>query len=660
MKIYHLLLASLTLSFPGYGVTTVVKDGDTLVGTFTIVADGDSLQVEEGGLVTGLAADAVAIGADNQTVINSGTIFMDGTGNFGIVGGAFENITVINNGLLSANTGLGDLGILIGAGSGHLLVNNGSILSDNLAVVSVNWTDGVIINNGQISSDGFDGIQCTSPSNIKIVNSGQVLAGARGIFVDSPTGSTRLTNTGSITVGGSDPGLSLVSAPGDSVVINSGRISAQGAGALGVSVGSSDNVVFTNSGIISSTSAGGFQLGAGSNNHFINSGIIQAPSAPAILIINATDPTLTLLRGSNIQGDVQFLINPLNLLNVETGLNLSLTRTNDAGFNNFGIEAPFILSGLTVGVIDPTGFTLQPDVVADLSDTILDSVYRHRLGCCTPCGSGAWVQGIGSYRKRSHADKHVGYDIFQGGFLIGYDNSICRGYLGLFAGASYVEAEVDHKTQKAHINSYVGGATYETCFCNNFVGLAITAGYIDWDNDRYVMNNLVAGGVETASADIDGFFLSPEITITRKIGSHSCQPVMSFTLRYAGFFPGNYSESGSQTNLSVSDRHINLLTTRLEAALPLSDICGKCCWSVEPYIGVYGRYQLSNGSIDGEFLGQDLSFSQPGPRNVAAFLSGIRGIQSFGCVNLSLNLEASFDSHSSARLLGEGGVNWNF
>ena len=135
---------------------------------------------------------------------------------------------------------------------------------------------------------------------------------------------------------------------------------------------------------------------------------------------------------------------------------------------------------------------------------------------------------------------------------------------------------------------------------------------------------------------------------------------MSFTLRYAGLFLGNYSEKGSLTNLSVKNREIDLLTTRFEFALPYSATRGICCWSVEPYVGVFGRYQVGGNRVDGELFGQSLSFDPGSPRNLAAFLFGFRGVQSLGCFNLFLNLEGSFDNYSSSRILGEGGIGFSF
>ncbi len=394
-----------------------------------------------------------------------------------------------------------------------------------------------------------------------------------------------------------------------------------------------------------------------------NSGTIVAlESGTYALNFEGSNQTLNLLRGSNIQGAVIVSsIFALNL-NVETGLNLALTLdpASSRTYGSFGIQAPFVNVGNTVAVIDPTGLAMQADVAADLSDTILNNIYRHKLSCCVPCGDGFWAQGIGSYRKRSHGSNVVGYDNWQGGFLFGYDKNYCGGDIAFFLGASFGEAVVDERTQKADINSYVAGFAYERNVCNTFFGVASAFGYVDWDNRRYVMNNLAPGGVETAHADINGLFVSPELTIAHTCSSPWCKPVMSFTCRYAGLFLGDYREKGSTANLSVKHRQIDLLTTRFEVATPFSDSNPCFCWSVEPYLGVFGRYQVKGNRIEGVLLDQSIDFNQEGPRNLAAFLVGFRGTQSFDALNIFLNVEWSFDSASSARILGEGGFFWTY
>ncbi|MCC5832738.1 MAG: hypothetical protein JJU12_06830 [Chlamydiales bacterium] len=60
------------------------------------------------------------------------------------------------------------------------------------------------------------------------------------------------------------------------------------------------------------------------------------------------------------------------------------------------------------------------------------------------------------------------------------------------------------------------------------------------------------------------------------------------------------------------------------------------------------------GQSRGFHAGQNVNFSTD------SAIIGFRGIKSFGCLNLFLNIEASFDSASGNRVVGQGGVGWNF
>ncbi|NGX46554.1 MAG: hypothetical protein K940chlam2_01746 [Chlamydiae bacterium] len=568
--------------------------------------------------------------------------------------------TVIGPGQTETNTVT-----VANAGDELIIEEGGAVTTTNEDAVSMNADNQKTTNDGAISTTGASarGILNNGGSNAVITNSGSISttgSGASGILTIVGD-NVVITNSGSISTTESNAYGIVNDSGAFAVITNSGSISTTNLTAHGI-VNDGDNVVITNSGSISTTesNAYGIFINFNSDNaHVINSGTIYSALSNALDFQGST-PTLTLLRGSNIQGPVKVSNSAASLaLNVEKGLNLALTLTGN-NFGTLGISLPFVQVGSTIATVDPTGLAMQADVAADLSDTILDGIYRHRLSCCTPCDCGVWAQAIGSYRKRSEGHDIVGFDNWQGGFLVGYERLICEGRASLFGGATFGKAEVDETTARADINSYVGGLSYETCFCNSFLGLAIVAGYVDWDNERFIMNNQVAGGIDKAHADIDGFFITPEATLAHQFASLWCHPSLSFTLRYAGLFLGDYNEKGSQTNFSAKDRDIGLITTRLEAAVPYSRECGICCWSLEPYIGGFGRYQVNGNRIKGELLAQPLNFDQGGAKNLAALLIGFRGIQSYGCLNLSLNVEASFDTGCSSRILGEGGLGWNF
>ncbi|MCC5831877.1 MAG: autotransporter domain-containing protein [Chlamydiales bacterium] len=518
--------------------------------------------------------------------------------------------------------------ILAGVGDRAIVQEEARLEVDGAAALEMNNDDQKALNRGIIETTGNNATAIlVSGERARILTSGVIeTEGAESAGIAVAGEEYDIRTSGLIRTRGAVSDV-IILAGDRGRIENRGKILAEDVSARGIEISGNDVLV-------------------------VNSGTIS--SAAAALDFSGLNPRLELLSGSNLQGSVE-TVNPLGLT-VDRGLNLSLTL-GSGSFGDLAINAPFVLVGNTIAVIDTTGFAFQADLLADLSDTLLSSIYRHRFVCCTPCGSSFWVQGLGSYRER---DEDIRYHNSQSGFLAGFDTPLCGGDASLFGGASFACAEVSNHSQKADIDNYVGGISYQARFCDSFFGFALIAGYVDWENRRCVMNNLAAGGMQNARAEIDGAFISPEVTYAYRLPFIWRRPVIGLTLRYAGLFLGDYQERGSSMNLSVKGRHVDLITTRLEFSLPLSFSCGYACWDFEPYLGTYGRYQVGGRDVDGVLLGEPLSFDQTGPRNLAAFLFGIRAIQSVGYLDLFINIEGSYDTHSGSRLLGEGGIGWNF
>ncbi len=634
----------------GYGASFIVENGEIRPAQ-TLDTAGDVGLIEAGGEILTAVAPGVDMQADDQELKNHGTIRT--TDNRGVVN-IGDRSWIVNTNLITT-TGDSAQGIR-NSGSDVVIFQSGTVRTEGdfaAAITHFNGTGAYLANGGLIETigDTSPGIFCGGLDSL-FVNRGLIITrgdGSHGM-ASNENSNAKLVNTGCIvTEGSTSDGInyagvildskSLVSFNDDFRIFNTGTILAQGP---------------DSDGIFDSTE----------DTHVINSGTIVSLQGFAInFFTDPNNPTLTLLRGSNLQGPVQ--AETLNI-NVETGLNLALNIQTDNGFNAGVIEAPYAIQGVVnssdlIGVIDPTGPSMQSDIAVDLSDTFLNGIYHHRTAfpcCCNPsdCG-GVWVEGIGSYRERDPRH-YVSYKITQGGFLVGYNASFNAGYLNLFAGATFGEAIVDKKTQTTDFNCYVGGISYERLFCDSFVGLALVAGYADLDNHRYVMNNLAPGGVEEARASSGGLFITPEVTYAYTFGRCWCNPIISSTIRYTGLFLGSYTEHGSVTNLKIKDRNLQFLTARVDLGFPLTDQC--CSWEVEPYIGGAGRFELSEPRIKGELLGQPLLFHSAVSDKLGYFLVGFRGERSFGCLDLFLNLEANWDNANSFRVLGEGGIGYVF
>ncbi|MCH9626875.1 MAG: hypothetical protein S4CHLAM2_05060 [Chlamydiales bacterium] len=647
--------------------------GATSSGIETLGAGTNILNI---GLVTTRGDTSFGIYAqgDNSYVLNKGTVSTSGASSAALRNSG-SNSTFVNTGLATAVQSPG----FFNDGTNSVMTNSGTIQSGSSNAITNVGNNNRVFNQGNLFTTGNTApVVFSDVPFFEIVNTGMIRSeGSSSFGIQSDSGDFIASNSGSILTGGDDAiGITLnadsiftvtnygfistlgsaahgIQSQGSEVSITStGAISVVGPNAHAVNIDGGTNVQFINSGTVVAQGTGGDGVTtSAANMHVVNSGTIVSLQANA-LNFAGTDPSLTLLRGSNLQGAVQ-TTNPLDL-NVQRGLNLALSLASGS-FDTLNIDAPFVLANGAVAVVDPTGFAVQADAVADLSDTFLGGIYRHRAAfpsvCADTCGCSLWVEGVGSYRER-HKKGLSRYEVKQGGFLVGLD---FRG-LGLFGGAAFGDAFIGECTQETTIRSYVGGVSYEMIASNQFFGVAFLAGYSSLDNSRYVMNNLAPNGVDKAQACPSGFFLSPELTYVQSFPQFWCMPTLSGTVRFASLFLGDYSETGSLANLAVADRNVQLVTLRGELGFPSCH----CFLDWEPYMGGAGRFQLDGCEVEGALLGQNLHFTTALPANLGYFLIGLRGLRSVGCFDLFLNLEINFDSAQSFRVFGESGISYIF
>jgi hypothetical protein len=247
---------------------------------------------------------------------------------------------------------------------------------------------------------------------------------------------------------------------------------------------------------------------------------------------------------------------------------------------------------------------------------------------------------------------------------MGYSHPIRKGYIDVFAGGAYEYATIERDNgydvgntigaQNVRVSTGFGGFAYELPCHNHFYGLALVAGYTDFKTRRQVANNLVAGGLETASGNPNGFFLSPEITYSYILNNLSIQPCLTGTVRYAASFLNSYDEHGSAADLQVKNRSIQLLTLKGTAEF---------CTSTRlayPYVGIAGRFQVGGNHVNATLLGQSISFDTKIGQNIVYGFIGLNFNRYFCGKNFSFNFEADFDNYNSIRCIGEGCFSYKF
>ncbi|MCH9611242.1 MAG: hypothetical protein S4CHLAM81_01700 [Chlamydiales bacterium] len=482
---------------------------------------------------------------------------------------------------------------------------NGSIIVSDAVAVLMNATNQTVNNAGLISTSGIGSSYAISASNT----------------------SAAISNSGTISTTGTPDGYGIYIAGSNSHITNSGIIRTTGTDSDGIRVDTGGtNVMIHNSGIIETSGPGGYGVTiAESNGLLINSGTIKSDQTSS-LFFTAANPTLKLLKGSNLQGPITSSGGGLNLQS-EEGMNLLFTMdASSVGFASLNIGSPFVTVGAngTLASIDRTGFIYQTDFFEDLTDSIQDSIYRWMpmLLTCHKPSCGVWAKTLGSYRICSN--EIAFYDWISGG-LAGANWEALYGTLGVYGGGTYGEAHISNGSQESDLRTGLGGLTYEQLMGPLFFGFSMAAGYVNWKNEREILDNLVAGGVNVAKAETDGWFLSPEITAAGWGALNERWGVLlSSTLRYSGLFLGSYSEKGSSSNFKVHNRHIDLMKLRGEFSFVGHHEKYGHEWELAPYVGVAGLFQVGGTRVRGELLNQPLAFSAVEKENMFEFLYGMR------------------------------------
>ncbi|MTI05611.1 hypothetical protein E1180_08780 [Roseibium denhamense] len=359
---------------------------DTAITTFgtDLTTAGETGTVAAGETLSGVDDDGVFMGADNQTVINNGTINLQTTGvtSYGGVGTLSDNSTVENNGTITTSgeeafgiVGGGDNFIVTNSGTisttgeegfgifalgdGNTLINTGSIITtgeESRAFFSFGDAD-QISNTGTISTSGEDaqGIFSTGDNAI-IENSGSITTQGEDSFgIFSAGDSSTITNTNSITTNGIDA-IAIFSVGDASNVTNSGTLTTSGDGSHGISVEGSGSTV-TQSGTI--TTSGPNAHGIESDQDgitIVNSGKINVTGDNSdgidvdgigTVVINSGTITSLDADGNGID------VNGANALVTNSGT-ISVSGPDGVGIDITGNDAVIVNSGTVLSTSGPS------------------------------------------------------------------------------------------------------------------------------------------------------------------------------------------------------------------------------------------------------------------------------------------------------------------
>jgi hypothetical protein len=518
------------------------------------------------------------------------------------------------------------------------------------------FSDGTVLNSGSITGGNFGGIRATTAN---VANSGTITGGAGSAGIVATT--ANVTNSGTIT---GDQGIFA-----DIVanVTNSGTI--RGSGSVGISSNNTANVI--NSGTITGGTNGiALLAGFGGVANVTNSGIITGGTAALQFDVNPD--TLTLLPGSKIIGAIN-LGGGGDTVNVRTG-NQNLTFDTLAGATVTS-TLPFVVVGNRVVTIDVTPFATAGTTLGDFSRSVAAMVpvfddlpattggaplafappsapapifspaFDHIPGLSAYAadtvafkaptvthadGTTFWARGFGGQRIQQ-ADGVVLRNVsnFFGGAM-GMDKAVSPNLrVGAFIGAGSTRTSIELNSGDSESNLGFGGLYARYLWGASFLHAAVQGGGSRNGTTRNINNNLVAGGLETAKASYNGWYVSPELTLGHRIAlghvlgaQHILTPSVQVRYLYGSF--GSYTETGSTANLTVNDQTVQTLEERAEFKLTRSTL-------LNPYSallihltgGALGVQRVGGNTVNAVLLGQAIPFATPGKDDVWGGFGGL-------------------------------------
>lgn len=524
----------------------------------------------------------------------------------------------------------------------------------------------MIENGGRIEVNDAKGVVMGLDDQTAISHGVIVTTGDTSHGIDSNGLNAVISNDGSI--GASGFKSYGIRSRADYVTIsNSGLIETMGDSADGI-FSSGLYAKIDNSGLIhaSGPDANGI-YSKGDQASVTNSGTIVAEQGDAIYLED-THATLTLLAGSQIVGGIVFNKTSTATLIIGSGLDTALTLTGiPAAIDTSG--RPYVLDGNVLAVVDPASFAASVTVVNDLTRGIADALDAHMgtipaggtatmalgyFGDGTAGGANAaaepangwWAEVFGGYSRRDQTGVSGDEENRYGSLVVGYARAVsATTRVGFFGGGATGRFTTASDAAATDMSGAYAGLYLDHRAGGLFAKAAVTGGIIGHDSRRSVANNLVEGGVETASASYAGLFVSPSLTVGVEGTAGGITFAPSARLRYSGLFLDGYAESGSTANLTVDSRTAQMAEIRGQMQASVSSVtAGGGQRKASLRAGVDGIFSWG-GAVDATLLGSDIGFATVDEDAAArGFVGADAAFVAAGGASFTAGVEVGYDT----------------
>ena len=649
---------------------TITNSGSITGGSEGIASAGDDVTITNNGTITSTTNDGIYSSGADATITNSGTT-NGGEDGIQSVGGGSTIInsgfifSTLDNGIESNGTGntitnsgtidAADDGIFSN-GSNAIITNSGSITGANDGIDS-DGANAIITNSGTITGTSFDGIT-SAGDDVTITNNGIINAGY-GIY--SMGAKATITNSGII-----NGDYGIYSDGDDATITNSGSITADGANSDGI-FSNGNNATITNSGTINAGNRGIYSSRAdatitnsgtingafgifsfGTNTTINNSGHITGTNH-AILGGISDSLTLNLLKGSQLMGAIDLDgAGDNDTVNVHGGsVSATLTLLNTENINLLGPGLK--LSGDVVVSVDGTADAARSVVLSTITSDIHDQIAQRTYLPAAPQPVKAvtstvlpglqfkqhkpvaWMQVLGGDSDRDAEDNARAYEHDYVGINGGYEWDLGQRRVGLVGGVVNSDTDGNENSFKSDTEHFYLGAYTSQQLQGFTLTTSLLGGYGRHDNERLVIDNL--NGREVAKSDFSSLFISPSVTIASAYKIYERVELRpSASVNYSIAWLDDHSERGTtQSNLSVDDRKIQALSTKLQIAAAYAYSATS---EFELRTGVNSRY-TDDDDTEISIGGSKSKFSNVGDENVYSSFVGAR-VRIIGSDQLSL------------------------
>lgn len=231
-----------------------------------------------------------------------------------------------------------------------------------------------------------------------------------------------------------------------------------------------------------------------------------------------------------------------------------------------------------------------------------------------------WARAFGGLRYQPSRDGDISSHTSHYGVISGVDHQFENYRLGFFGGGGGVRSVASGSA------SIMDGTT-------GFLGLygamrtgdlqwnaSLTGGAIDNSASRSINN-----GAETASGDFMGWYVSPEVSVSRGYQiAPEWELTPSFKARYTGAFYNGYDESGSSQNVSYDARQSHALDGRLQVELKRKlTLPSGLPAAVIATASVSDTQYLGSGTTHASLNNNEFSVSSSTDKNVAGASLGL-------------------------------------